>query len=148
MPGREAGAGSGLSHGDRSVQPDGPQDRSAAAQHAQRPAGPTREWQMTPQEQDMMACFRQDYLDLLDGRVATIERLVADHEVEAAHVALLSLESSSAMVGAAELAATVRQLRTALEAAGTEELETLTARLALEAADTARRLVEPYDRAG
>ena len=148
MPGSETGAGSGLAHGDRSVQPDGPEDRPAPAQHVPRPAGPTREWQMTPQEQDMMACFRQDYLDLLDGRVATIERLVAHHEVEPAHVALLSLESSSAMVGAAELAAAVRQLRNALDAAGAEELETLTARLALEAGEVARRLGEPYDRAG
>ena len=148
MPGREAGGASGLSHGDRAVQPDGPQDRSAPAQHAPRPAGPTREWQMTPQEQDMMACFRQDYLDLLDGRVATIERLVAQHEVEPAHVALLSLESSSAMVGAAELAAVVRELRGALDGAGADELEALTARLAVEAAAVARRLGEPAERAG
>ncbi|SDT07333.1 hypothetical protein SAMN04488543_2968 [Friedmanniella luteola] len=143
MPAGEAGNGPDLSHGERSVHPHGPRDRSAEAPQASRPAAPTREWQMTPQEQDMMACFRQDYLDLLDGRVATIERLVVDHEVEPAHVALLSLESSSAMVGASGLAAAVRQLRTALEGGGTEELETLTARMAVEAAEVARRLGEP-----
>jgi hypothetical protein len=101
---------------------------------------------MTPQEQDMMACFRQDYLDLLDGRVATIERLVLQHEVEPAHVALLSLESSSAMVGAGALAAAVRHLRTALDVAGPEELELLTARMAVEAAEAARQLGGPLDR--
>ena len=68
-----------------------------------------------------MACFRQDYLDLLDGRVLTIQRLVTGHDLEPAHVALLSLESSSAMVGAAELAATVRRLRTALEESEVQE---------------------------
>ena len=64
-----------------------------------------------------MACFRQDYLDLLEGRVATIRRLVAADQVEAARVALLSLESSSAMVGADGLVVAVRQLRTALDGA-------------------------------
>lgn len=103
---------------------------------------------MTEQEQDMMACFRQDYLDLLDGRVSTIQRLVTGHDLEPAHVALLSLESSSAMVGAAELAATVRRLRTALDAATPEELEPLTAQLVAEAAEVARRLGGPSEQAG
>jgi hypothetical protein len=133
---QEVGAGLDLS----------PEDRSAPAPQAPRPAVPTREWQMTAQEQDMMACFRQDYLDLLDGRVATIERLVASHEVEPAHVALLSLESSSAMVGASELAAAVRGLRTALDVADPDELEALAARVAGEAAEVARRLGKPLDR--
>jgi len=143
MPSREVGAGSGFSSTDRSASASGQQDRPPA-----RPAVPTREWQMTEQEQDMMACFRQDYLDLLDGRVATIERLVTAHEVEPAHVALLSLESSSAMVGAGELAAAVRRLRTALDAAAPEELAPLTAQLVAEATEVARRLGGPFDRSG
>ena len=96
----------------------------------------------------MMACFRQDYLDLLDGRVAAIGRLVAQHEVEPAHVALLSLESSSAMVGAGELTVAVRQLRTALDGGTPEELEALSVQLVVEAAAVARRLGEPADRTG
>jgi hypothetical protein len=84
---------------------------------------------MTAQEQDMMACFRQDYLDLLEGRVATIQRLVAADQVEAARVALLSLESSSAMVGADGLVVAVRQLRTALDDGARGELGLLTAAL-------------------
>lgn len=134
MPSREAGASSGFSSGDPSAPASGRQER---------PAAPTREWQMTEQEQDMMACFRQDYLDLLDGRVATIERLVTGHEVEPAHVALLSLESSSAMVGARELAAAVRALRTALDGSAPEDLQPLTAQLVTEAAEVARRLGGP-----
>jgi hypothetical protein len=103
---------------------------------------------MTPQEQDMMVCFRQDYLNLLAGRVATIERLVSHQEVEPAQVALLSLESSSAMLGAGDLVAAVRRLRTALDVAPTEELEALTEGMVTEAAALARRLAEPVNRAG
>ena len=111
------GAGRGRPHGNRPVRPDGPTERSASTVSEPRPTLPTRHWEMTAQEQDMMACFRQDYLDLLEGRVATIRRLVAADQVEAARVALLSLESSSAMVGVDGLVVAVRQLRTALDGA-------------------------------
>lgn len=90
----------------------------------------------------MMARFRQDYLDLLDGRVATIEGLVARHEREPAEIALLSLESSSAMVGAGELVVAVRQLRSALDTATPEELDVLTSRLVVSADEAALRLEE------
>ena len=90
----------------------------------------------------MMARFRQDYLDLLDGRIATIQRLVARHEKEPAEIALLSLESSSAMVGAGELASAVRRLRSALATATPEELVALTSQLAVSADDAALRLGE------
>lgn len=83
---------------------------------------PTRRWEMTVQERDMMARFRQDYLDLLDDRVHKIGRLVALAQVEPAQVALLSLESSSAMLGLTDLADAVRQLRFALPDDGDDEL--------------------------
>lgn len=83
---------------------------------------PTRHWEMTVQERDMMARFRQDYLDLLDDRVTTIGRLVALTQVEPAQVALLSLESSSAMLGLTDLAHAVRRLRFALAEDGDDEL--------------------------
>ena len=134
MPGREGG----LTH------EDSPQ---APAVPASRPSPPTRQWHMTPQEQDMMACFRQDYLDLLDGRVESISRLVASHELEPAQVALLSLESSSAMVGAGELAAAVRRLRTSLDGSSAEELDVLTASVVAEAAQVAGRLADRNDQA-
>ena len=84
----------------------------------------------------MMACFREDYLALLDERVARITALVMTAQVEPAMVAALSLESSSAMVGARDLAAAVHRLRDAL---GTGVvLDPLTAELAVEA-EAARR---------
>ena len=123
------GAGRGRPHGDRPVRVDGPTERSASTVREPGPTLPTRHWEMTAQEQDMMACFRQDYLDLLEGRVATIQRLVAADQVEAARVALLSLESSSAMVGADGLVVAVRELRTALDDGARGELGLLTAAL-------------------
>jgi hypothetical protein len=94
---------------------------------------------MTSQEQDMMASFRQDYLDLLDGRVTKITGLVAAAETEPAVVALLSLESSSSMVGAHDLAAAGRRLRDALGTPGVD-LTPLTAQLSAEAATARDRL--------
>lgn len=87
---------------------------SATGASPQDGATPTRHWDMTVQERDMMARFRQDYLDLLDGRVRKIGRLVALAQVEPAQVALLSLESSSTMLGLTDLAEAVRRLRAAL----------------------------------
>jgi hypothetical protein len=95
---------------------------------------------MTAQEQDMMASFRQDYLDLLEGRMTTIRRLVGGHQVEAARVALLSLETSSAMAGAEDLVVAVRNLRTALAGGAMGELGSLTTALESEAAATRSRL--------
>lgn len=89
----------------------------------------------------MMARFRRDFLDLLDGRVAKIEKLVLTAQLEPAHVALLSLESSSAMIGRTDLAAAVRQLRSALTQARPDELDQLLAEL-LRHADTTRQQLE------
>ena len=141
----ETGAERGRPHGDRSVQGDGPEEGSASSAHAARPTVPTRRWEMTPQEQDMMDSFRQDYLDLLASRVATIRRLVMADQVEPAQVALLSLESSSAMVGAEELVAAVKQLRAALSDRGSADLDPLLDQLD-DAAGAARRRLE--DRPG
>ena len=62
----------------------------------------------------MMARFVHDYLDLLDERLLTIHTKLTDGDLMAAEVAMLSLESSSTMVGATSLAQIVRQLRVAL----------------------------------
>lgn len=61
-----------------------------------------------------MAGFRRDYLGLLDDRVAKIQQLLVAGATEPARVALLSLESSSAMVGAEGLVLVVRRVRNAL----------------------------------
>jgi hypothetical protein len=63
----------------------------------------------------IMARFVSDYLGLLDQRVALIKAEVESRNDLTAHVALLSLESSSAMVGEKELASLVRLLRSAVE---------------------------------
>ncbi len=89
----------------------------------------------------MMSRFRRDFLDLLDGRVAKIEKLVLNAQLEPAHVALLSLESSSTMIGRVELAAAVRQLRSVLTQAGPDELDALLAEV-LRHAQAARKQLE------
>lgn len=58
--------------------------------------------------------FRRDYLGLLDDRVAKIRQLLAAGQAEPARVALLSLESSSAMVGADSLVVVAKGVRNAL----------------------------------
>lgn len=93
----------------------------------------------------MMACFRQDYLDLLEARVTKIERLIADRQLEAAHVALLSLESSSAMVGATALTAVVKELRSAMEHGDVEDLDAQTTRVLVEADEARKHLAGPTD---
>ena len=85
----------------------------------------------------MMASFRQDYLALLESRVDTVCRLVAAEQVEPARVALLSLESSSAMLGVDELVVAARQLRAALGDGRHDALDPLVAQLVSEA-DAAR----------
>lgn len=95
---------------------------SATGASPQDGATPTPHWDMTVQERDMMARFRQDYLDLLDGRVQKIGRLVALAQIEPAQVALLSLESSSTMLGLTDLAGAVRRLRSALSDGEDDEL--------------------------
>lgn len=89
----------------------------------------------------MMARFRRDFLDLLDSRVVKIDKLVRAGQYEPAHVALLSLESSSAMIGRTELAAVVRRLRSALSHASPEELDDLVAAVHRDA-ETARQQLQ------
>lgn len=63
----------------------------------------------------MMARFMRDYLVMLDERIDTIlEQLEHGNDLNV-HVALLSLESSSSMVGATEMARLVNALRDSVE---------------------------------
>ena len=62
-----------------------------------------------------MARFVRDYLGLLDERVATITAQLEPGNDLIAHVGLLSLESTSSMVGAKELASIAGLLRGAVE---------------------------------
>ncbi len=71
---------------------------------------------MARQEDDaIMARFVQDYLGLIDERVATITTQLESGNDLTAHISLLSLESTSSMVGAKELASIAGLLRGAVE---------------------------------
>jgi hypothetical protein len=58
--------------------------------------------------------FVSDYLNLLDHRMAAVETAIAAGNAERAEVALLSLESTSLMVGADAIVRTVRPIRAAV----------------------------------
>ncbi|GAA3694229.1 hypothetical protein GCM10022204_07530 [Microlunatus aurantiacus] len=62
--------------------------------------------------------FVADYLDLLDGRLDAIGRCMIDSDIEGARVAVLSLESSSKMLGATVLAGRLTELRSQLDHLG------------------------------
>jgi len=80
-----------------------------------------------PAGEAMMAAFLRDYLDLLDGRLDAIRECLRSGEAEDARVAVLSLESSSGMLGEAELVDHLRELRLRLETAAPSEQEGLLA---------------------
>ena len=63
----------------------------------------------------MMSRFVHDYLELLDHRVSSIRNHLEQRNFMTAHVALLSLESTSVMVGADRLASAAGRLREAVE---------------------------------
>ncbi len=67
------------------------------------------------EDEAMMVRFTRDYLELLEDRVEQVRDHLAARNFMSAHVALLSLESTSVMVGADGLAQAVRQLRDAVE---------------------------------
>jgi len=69
----------------------------------------------SPEDDAIMARFVGDYLDLLDQRLATIQTHITTGDDLTANIALLSLESSSSMAGANELATVVNLLRGAVE---------------------------------
>lgn len=72
---------------------------------------------MAPWDDDaMMARFVADYLALLDQRVITIQAQLRAGNDMTAQVAMLSLESTSSMVGAQEMARIVGIMRSELEA--------------------------------
>lgn len=70
---------------------------------------------MAATDDDIMVRFVHDYLDLLDTRMSTIRKNLESGDDLSANIALLSLESSSSMVGARELATVVGLLRGAVE---------------------------------
>jgi hypothetical protein len=82
----------------------------------------------------IMARFVRDYLGLLDERVATIIGQLESGNDLTAHISLLSLESTSSMVGAKELAKIAGLLRGAVERGQRSTVPALVTAMTAEAA--------------
>ena len=88
--------------------------RSVGGQPAPAPAADDRFVALDP-GQSAMDRFVADYLQMLEGRLDTIRRCLADSDIEGARVAILSLESSSLMLGRNPLTACLGELRARLD---------------------------------
>lgn len=91
----------------------------------------------------MMARFVRDYLGLLDERVATITGQLESGNDLTAHISLLSLESTSSMVGAKELAKITGLLRGAVERGQRSVMPALVAAMTNEAVKVREQLRPP-----
>ena len=90
----------------------------------------------------MMARFVHDYLELLDHRLSSIRSHLEQRNFMTAHVALLSLESTSVMVGASGLAGAAGRLREAVEQGERNTVAALLADVTMEAERTRHELAE------
>lgn len=88
----------------------------------------------------MMARFVHDYLELLDHRVSSIRNHLEQRNFMTAHVALLSLESTSVMVGAGGLAQAAGRLREAVEQGERDTITELLTEVSTEADHTRHTL--------
>jgi hypothetical protein len=93
-----------------------------------------------PNDDVIMARFVRDYLGLLDERVATITTQLESGNDLTAHISLLSLESTSSMVGAKELAKVAGLLRGAVERQQKHVVPGLLTAMTQEAANVRRQL--------
>ena len=89
--------------------------------------------------------FVADYLQLLDGRLDSIRRCLADCDIEGARIAVLSLESSSKMLGGTSLAARLTELRSQLDLGPTPQRNALLSLVEI-AATTFRQDLQAQDR--
>ncbi len=96
---------------------------------------PEPEAALTDEYDAIMSRFLDDYLALLDQRVLTIRAYLNAGNVTTAQVAMLSLESTSTMVGATVLAQKVSALRAALERGDRAVYTELSVAMEQEAAD-------------
>lgn len=88
----------------------------------------------------IMARFVRDYLSLLEDRVAAITHQLESGNDLTAHVSLLSLESTSSMVGEKELARIAGLIRGAVERGQKHGVPTLVQAMAAEAGRVRERL--------
>jgi hypothetical protein len=89
------------------------------------------------------AHFVRDYLLLLDERVATIRQRLDSGDERGADTALMSLQATSAMIGANELVAVVSRLRAMVGQRLHDELPDLAETLVAEAAAVRLRFGQP-----
>ena len=82
----------------------------------------------------IMARFVRDYLGLLDERITAITRQLESGNDLTANISLLSLESTSSMVGAKELAKIAGLLRGAIERGQRSTVPALVTAMTAEAA--------------
>ena len=88
----------------------------------------------------IMARFVRDYLGLLDERIAAITQQLESGNDLTANISLLSLESTSSMVGANELAKITGLLRGAIERGQRSTVPALLIAMTTEAAKVHVRL--------
>lgn len=98
---------------------------------------------LSAEDEAIMARFVRDYLELLDHRVDSIAHHLESGGFLTAHVALLSLESTSFMVGAPDLADAAKRLRLAVEEGDRGRAGELLAAVRGEA-DRARAMLHPH----
>jgi len=91
----------------------------------------------------IMTRFVRDYIDMLDDRIGEITSSVETRNDMSAHVAMLSLESTSVMVGEKELAKIVRLLRRAIERDQRAVIPALMTAMSAEADVVRARLQQP-----
>ena len=95
---------------------------------------------MASDDDAIMARFVRDYLAMLDDRVSAITTELESGTDINAHVALLSLESASTMVGAPELAKLVGLLRSEVQRGQRNQIPALVEAITAEAARLRGRL--------
>jgi hypothetical protein len=90
--------------------------RSVSTQ-ASGPIGPqlAKLYEEVGRDEQIVARFVNDYLSLLDSRIATIFADLASDDDEAPLISLLSLETTSVMIGALGVVEAARALRLAVE---------------------------------
>jgi hypothetical protein len=93
------------------------------------------------EDEAIMTRFLDDYLSLLDARVSAIKQHISTGDDLTLNVVLLSLESSSSMVGARELATVVSLLRGAVERHERRHVPTLVQAMSNEAERFRARIV-------
>jgi len=91
----------------------------------------------------IMTRFVRDYVDMLDDRVGAITSSIEVGNDMTAHVAMLSLESTSVMIGEKELAKIVGLLRSAIDRGHQAVVPALVTAMSAEAVLVRARLDRP-----